>query len=155
VKSLALLATVAGIAVVAACSQTSQTSAPQASPGTITHFAGPVNCHQSYDAWARGPAKEVIVALNEVGSVGGVGDIRVQTAALKKAGPALVTAGSYPIPACADPKGYWNALLMHVSAAANSVKSADGAAPITAALKGVPQLERKLSAELRRTAGVK
>jgi hypothetical protein len=154
-KPLALLAAVAGAAVVlTACSQTSRTSAPQASPATITHSAVLINCPQLYDAWRNGPAKNVVAALNAVDSAS-TGDIGAQTAALKKAASAFVTAARYPMPACADPKGYWDALMMHVSAAASSVNSAAGTTSITVALKDVPQLERELSAELKRTTEAK
>jgi hypothetical protein len=65
---------------------------------------------------------------------------------LKKTRPALTRAARYPMPACADPKGYWAALLMHVNAAAASTAST---ATLTAAMKGVPTLARELNAELQ------
>ena len=162
-KPLALLTAAAGaIAILTACSQTSHTSAPQASPAGVAHSAHPavlVNCPKLYDTWKNGGAKTVIAAVNAVDSASMVGDIQAQIVALKvalkKATPAVDTAASYPMPACADPKGYWNALLLHVNAAAGSAKSATGTASITVALKAVPQLERELNAELKRTTEVK
>jgi hypothetical protein len=59
------------------------------------------------------------------------------------------------MPACADPKGFWTALLMHVNAAASTKSSGSGTASITLALKGVPTIERELSGELKNTAGVR
>jgi hypothetical protein len=74
---------------------------------------------------------------------------------LKKVGRAVLSAGRYPIPACADPKGYWAALLMHVNAAAGNANSPSGSASVTLSLKGVPEIEHKLDAELKITTGVK
>lgn len=155
-KPLALLVAMAGAAVVlTACSQTSRTSAPQASPPTSTHSAVLINCPQLYDAWQNGPAKKIVAALNAVDSVSTVDDIHAQIAALKKAAPQVATAARHPMPTCADPKGYWTALLLHVNAAASSANSRAKTTPITVALKAVPRLERELSAELKRTAAVK
>jgi hypothetical protein len=72
----------------------------------------------------------------------------VLTAVLKKAEPAVARAARYPMPACADPKGYWEPLLMHINAAAASTGSASS---LRAAMKGVPMITRELVAELNRT----
>jgi hypothetical protein len=154
-KRRALAAAAAGTVVLTACSQTAPTSAPHAGTTPTTHAAVLVNCPQRYDAWQNGPAKRVVAALNAVESASTGDDIAAQTAALKKAAPAVATAARYHIPACADPKGYWDALLMHVNAAASSVNSAAGTTSIRPALKGVPHLQHELSAELRRTAEAK
>jgi hypothetical protein len=39
----------------------------------------------------------------------------------KKTEPAVARAARYPMPARADPKGYWEVLLMHINAAVESV----------------------------------
>lgn len=114
-----------------------------------------VNCPKEYDAWKQGPAKKLVHALNAVDSASTTGDVPALATALKQAGPAVDKAAHHPIPACADPKGYWTALLMHVNAAEGSGGSGAGSASIALALKGVPKLERELSAELKTTAGVK
>jgi hypothetical protein len=156
-KLIALAAAAAGVlATLTACSQNAATSATPASGATGMHSAGThsaalVNCPQQYDAWEHGPARKLVAALNAVGSASTAEDMT----ALKKARPAVASAARNPIPACADPKGYWTVLLMHVNAAAGTVNSASGGASITLALKGVPKLEQELSAELKRTAGVK
>jgi hypothetical protein len=120
-----------------------------------THSARLVNCPQKYDAWEHGPAKTLVATLKSVDSASKAKNVRALTAALRKVGPAVVGAARYPIPACADPKGYWTALLMHVNAASYSAKSPSRPAAVTLALKGVPEIERKLGAELKTTAGVK
>jgi hypothetical protein len=155
-KPLALAAAAAGaIIAVAGCSHPAPSAAP-AKHVSVTHSAKLVNCPVAYSTWKRGPARRVVAALATVDSAIPAGDTPALTVALKQAGPAVLRAARYPIPACADPKGYWTALLMHVNAAASSSGSASGStASVRAALRGVPRIERELSAELKSTAGVK
>jgi len=68
---------------------------------------------------------------------------------LKNTKPALIRAARYPMPTCADPRGYWPILLLHVNAAASGGSTAN----LTAAMKNVPTLSHELNAELRRTEG--
>ena len=70
-------------------------------------------------------------------------------AALKNARPAVALAARHPMPGCADPRGYWYALLMHVNAAAAKGSSASSR---RAAMTGVPQIEHQLTTELKQTA---
>jgi hypothetical protein len=76
--------------------------------------------------------------------------MHVLTAVLKKTEPAVTRAARYPMPACADPQGYWEVLLMHVNAAAASTGSAS---TLRAAMMGVPTITREFLAELKRTTG--
>jgi len=87
-----------------------------------------------------------MAALNAVSSADTARDTHVLTAALRKARPAVARAARHPVPACADPRGYWSVLLMHVSAAAASTGSA---ASVRAAMTNVPKIERNLIAELK------
>jgi hypothetical protein len=103
-------------------------------------------CRQAYNAWKQGPGKGLVAALNAVSSAGQTGDVHMLTAVLKRTKPDLQRAARYPLPTCADPKGYWTVLLMHLNAAAASTGSA---ATLTAAMKGVPTLARGLNAELK------
>jgi hypothetical protein len=157
-KSLAVAAAGAAVVGLAACSQTTPHTAPPASPSTA-HTAAPANsgtsgpvapvsCKQQYVAWEHGHGKKLIAALNAVGSAGAAGDAHVLTTALKKAKPAVARAPRHPMPACADPKGYWSVLLMHVNAA---VASGSSASSVRAAMTGVPKIEHELTAELRTT----
>jgi hypothetical protein len=75
------------------------------------------------------------------------GGLKVLTVALKKAKPTVARAARSPVPACADPAGYWSVLLMHMNAAVASTGSKSNA---RAAMKDVPTIERKLAAELPR-----
>ena len=109
----------------------------------------PVSCSQRYDAWRHGKGKGVIAALDAVSSAETAGHTHVLMAALKKSRPAVSQAAHHPVPACADPRGYLNVLLMHVNAAAVRGGSASS---VRAAMLGVPKIEYQLSAELKNIA---
>jgi len=142
-KCLALAAAGAAVIGLTACSQT----AAPATHGTVTPVA-PVSCSRQYSTWDHGQGKGLIAALNAVSSADTAGDIHVLTATLAKARPAVARAAHYPMPACADPRGYWSVLLMHVNAAAASPGSASS---VLAAMKDVPKIEHELIAELSGT----
>jgi hypothetical protein len=155
---------VAAAAVVAltSCSQNAARPAAHASPVTIihsvtnsvspatTHTVSPATCRQQYDAWKNGPADTIVAEVNALDSAVLAEDMSALTATLKKAGPEAVKAARYPIPACADPSGYWFALMMHVNAAANSSGSASS---MLSAAKSVPKIDGELRTELNHTTG--
>jgi hypothetical protein len=147
-KRLTLAATGAAALVgLTACSHTTAPSAVHVSHVTATHTAVPQTvCIQRYDAWKQGQGKGLVAALNAVSSAQVAGDMNTLTVALKNAEPTVARASRHPIPACADPKGYWNVLLMHVSAATGT----HSASSVRAAMKGVPEIKRELTAELKR-----
>ena len=147
-KRIALAAAVAAVAGLAACSHA---AAPAAAPATHRNPPVPVSCSRQYDTWQQGPGKGLIAALHAVSTAGTVGDTHVLTAALQKARPAVARAARHPVPACADPLGYWDVLLMHLSAATASGSSASSS---RAAMTGVPKIEHELAAELKHTAQV-
>ena len=122
--------------------------APAAAPGNAPV---PVSCAQKYQTWEHGKGTGLVATLHAVSMASTAGNPKVLTATLKKAKPAVARAARYPVPACADPRGYWSVLLMHVNAAVGSKGSASGA---RAALKGVPAIEKKLTAELHAIASV-
>ena len=122
---------------------------------STTHPAVLVNCPKEYEAWTRGPARDLLSALNAVDSANAAGDTSALVVALKQTSPAVGEAAHSPMPACADPKGYWTALLMHVNAAASTGASGARPASVTVAMKGVPKIERELRTELKTTTGVK
>jgi hypothetical protein len=139
-KRIALAAIGAAIVGLTACSGG---GAPAAAPGNAPV---PVSCAQQYQTWEQGRGTGLVDALHAVSAASTAGNTKVLTATLKKAKPAVARAARYPVPACADPRGYWSVLLMHVNAAVGSAGSASGA---RAALKGVPAVERQLTAELQ------
>ena len=77
------------------------------------------------------------------------GDAQALSTALKKARPVVARAAHHPIPACADPRGYWPVLLMHVNAA---VAGKGPTSSVRAALNGVPKIEQELTTEVRQMA---
>ena len=87
-----------------------------------------------------------MAALGAVSTAGTAGDAPGLTAALQKARPVVAQAARHPIPACADPRGYWDVLLMHVTAAA---ATKDSTSSVQAAIKDVPGIEHQLTAELK------
>ena len=115
---------------------------PAAAPGSAPV---PVSCAQQYQTWEHGQGTGLVATLRAVSVASTAGNPEVLTTTLKKARPDVARATRYPVPACADPRGYWNVLLMHVNAAVGSTRSASSA---RAALKGVPAIEKKLTSEL-------
>jgi hypothetical protein len=143
-KRIVLAAVGAAVLGLAACSS----SAPAAAPGNAPV---PVSCAQKYQTWEHGKGTGLVATFHAVSVASAGGNPKVLTTTLKKARPAVAQAARYPVPACADPRGYWNVLLMHVNAAVGSKGSASGA---RAALKGVSAIEKKLTAELHAIASV-
>ena len=151
-KRIALAAAGIAVAGLAACSHAAAPTAARATApvghGTASP-AVPVSCRQQYDTWQRGQGRGVMAALDAVGTAGTARDAQALTAALQKARPAVAQAARHPIPACADPRGYWDVLLMHVNAAAATKVPASSA---RAAMTGVPKIEHELTTELKNTA---
>jgi hypothetical protein len=110
----------------------------------------PVSCGQQYHAWTNGPGKGLVAALQAVSVAGAAGNPQALKVALKKARPTIATGSRHPVPACADPRGYWSVLLMHVSAAVASKGSTSSA---QAAVKDVPKIQAQLTAELNQMKG--
>lgn len=147
-KFIALAAAGAAVIGVAACSHSAAPAAPAAAAASHGTVAVPVSCGQQYQAWERGPGKGLIATIHAVSVAGTAGDSQMLTIALQKARPAVATGARHPVPACADPRGYWNVLLMHVNAA---VASKSSASSVRAAMQDVPKLDNELTAELRAT----
>lgn len=135
------------VAVAAAFGLTACThaAAPAAAVSNSPTIRVPVSCGQQYDTWSSGPGKGLIADLDAISSAVTAGDTRVLKATLKKDKSAVSWAARHPVPACADPRGYWDVLLMHVTAAANTSSTS----VIRAATKGMPAIERQLTAELQ------
>jgi hypothetical protein len=151
------LAAAAAVIALAGCGGHAAASSPA---GHSTATAA--SCHQQYETWKHGPAKAVskklIAALHAVQSAGSTLDIPRLASTLKKAGPAAAELARFPMPKCADPAGYFGQVLARVRAAADNAGSASGLASIMLAmvpLKGLPKIEHELTAELKRTAGVR
>jgi hypothetical protein len=125
--------------------------------GPVASAASP-GCLVQYRLWASGPAHaagdSLTAALNNLAAASAASDIATTSASLKHAGTAAKALEHYPIPACADPKGYWHAVLLRIEAAADSAGTSTGQGTLTIAqgvMKQMPELERKLATELQVT----
>jgi len=121
---------------------------PGAAPAGHASVRVPVSCSQQYSAWKHGKGKGLVTTVSAVSSAAVAGDPQVLRAALQRARSAVSKAARHPMPGCADPRGYWNVLLLHVNAAAAKGSSAS---TVEAAMNGVPQIEHQLTAELKQT----
>jgi hypothetical protein len=149
-KRIIIAAVGAAVAGLTACSSTAAPTAPVAASAAASASHGsvrvPVSCSQQYNSWEQGQGKGLIAALDSVSSAETAGDTQVLMATLSNARPTIARAARHPVPACADPRGYWDVLLMHVTAAAATKGSASS---VQAAMKGVPEIEHQLTAELK------
>ena len=143
-KRLALTAVGAAVVGLAACSNGTASSAASASHSTVPSTA-PVSCSQQYQIWSQGPGKGLVATFSAVSVASTASDPQALTVALRNAKLSVARASRSPVPACADPRGYWTVLLMHINAAAAS----KGSAAMHAALKGLPEIERELTAEVK------
>lgn len=142
-KRIILATASAAVVGLTACSNS---AGPAVTPGNAPV---PVSCGQQYQAWEHGQGTGLVAALHDVSVASSTGNLKVLGVALKKAKPAVARAARYPVPACADPRGYWTVLLMHVDAAAANKGSASS---MRAAMKDVPKIEKELTAEIRAIA---
>jgi hypothetical protein len=147
-KRIALATVGAAVVGLTACSNTAAPAAAPATHGTTSTTRTPVSCGQQYTTWIHQQGKGLIATLDAVSSAATTGDAHALTISLKRARPAVARAARHPVPACADPRGYWNVLLMHVNAAATARHSP---ATLRAAMKGVPKIEHQLTAEIKQT----
>jgi hypothetical protein len=141
-KRIIAVVAVAAAAGLTACSH----AAPAAAPASHPSVRVPVSCSQQYDTWNRGTGEGLIAALGSLSSAETAGNTQVLAATLTRTRPAITRAASHPVPACADPAGYWNVLLMHVTAAAASTRSAS---TMLAAMHDVPKIDHQLTTELK------
>ena len=153
-RALAVAAACAAVMGLAACSHSTTPKAAPTSHGTGTgtgtsKAVAPVSCSQQYRTWNQGEGKGVMDALSAVTSAATAKNARALTTALHQATPAVAKAARHPIPACADPSGYWSVLLMHVNAAASSKASASN---VRAAMQDVPKIHNKLVDEVKQIA---
>lgn len=129
----------------------------------LTRPGKPLTCPQQYAAWKNGPAAEPAKSLlnsdgNALQAAASDDDIPKMDSALKQFGQDAQKLQAYPMPACADPAGYWAQVLGKISAAGDNAGSTPGLGGLMTAMAPLQQLkpvEAKLDAELARTAGVK
>lgn len=162
-KAPAVLAAAIAVAVLAGCGTTTTPAAGHTTGGAAAAHSSAPSCHQQYEAWKYGPARAIVkhqlaAALKAVAAAGSVQDLPKMQAALKRTGRVAAELAAYPIPRCADPKGYWPHVLALLQAAGDNASSGNGLAAImmaVAPLREVKSFENKIGAELRKTAGIK
>jgi hypothetical protein len=151
------IATAAALALLAACGSQGTTTGTAAA---VDASAPAQSCHAQFEAWRNGAArpagKAVAAKFRAVQAAGSAADIPRLVNALKAAGHGVTALQAYPMPRCADPHGYWPAILTRIRSAADNAGTGSGLGALMLAmvpLKQIPALERKLSAELKRAVG--
>jgi hypothetical protein len=127
-----------------------------------TAVAKPLTCKQQYAAWKTGPAHALGVKAQAdakaLSAAGNSEDIKTMLSGLKALGSDATALQAYPLPACADPKGYWNQYLADLKASGDNADSASGLGGLLLAeapLKNVKTLQSKMDAELGKTVDLK
>lgn len=157
-RTLFAAAGVAVIGLVTACgTQSAPVAAAPPAPARAAATSAPRTCAQQYAVWKKGPAvapgKKLTAAIAAFQSVGATDDIPETLKAIEAAGTEAARLAQYPMPACADPHGYWTAMLIRVKAAGDNAGSSSGVAGLLATeapLQAVSGLETKLDAELKK-----
>src|SRR5215469_7404828 len=156
------LATTIAIAGCGAAGSSSSGSSSGSSAGTTsgTGTGTGTTCAQQFTAWQNGPAEavaeKIVPSLNQVQSSAKTEDIPELNAALKAVGTIAQQLQAYPMPACADPAGYWTQMLGYLKAAGDNAGSSSGLAGLLTAiapLEKVPGVEASLQAEPAKNAG--
>jgi hypothetical protein len=113
-RHLITTAAAAAVALLAGCG-TSSTTGTGNSQATSATSAPAAPCHAQFEAWKRGSprtaAEAMVVQLRGVQATGSAADIPRLLAAIKRAGHAAAATAAYPVPRCADPHGYYAAIL--------------------------------------------
>jgi hypothetical protein len=124
----------------------------------IQHHAPPT-CAQQYAAWRSGTGSSETAAMRADGSALSAARRARNTlaadTALKKMGADASADEYHPMPACADPAGFWPQVLSAMRAAGDNASVIPGLAGLVTAeapLRPVAGIEAKLRAELERTA---
>ncbi len=154
-----VLGAVLAVVVLAGCGQ-GGSSAPAASAPAGSATAATLACRHSYQRWKSGPARapvsQFLSALKDLQAAGSAKNLPAITAAVRKAGRAAGRVSAFAVPACADPHGYFAAILARVRAAATRASTAKGLSATVSALApltGVPALEARFTAEVKRATG--
>ena len=129
-----------------------------ASAGT-TAGARASSCHPQFTAWQNGPAKslgeDVALVVSQVQAAANAQNGPTLRGTLQQAGQLESKLHAYPMPACADPAGYWGRVLSFLKAAGDSASTAKDLDALLAAatsVEKIPGLEAQLAAEVASTA---
>ena len=157
-KALPALAAAAA-AVLAGCGTAARPSAGSTSPAASAR----PTCHQQYETWKVRPVlltakKNLAADQKALNAAVSSSDMLKLGEAFKALGKVGTVMAANPMPACADPKGYWVSMGDALVAGADNAKAGgSGLAGLLIAevpLKTLSGIEGKLSAELKANAGV-
>lgn len=116
-------------------------------------------CKQQFHAWKDGPAStktsQLVGALKALQVAGSGKNLSAIAAAAKQAGQPAAQLEQFPVPACADPSGYFAAILARVqtaAAGAGTARSLPEMVHALAPLTAVPALEAAFTDEVKLTA---
>ena len=148
----------------AASSNPSASSNPLASSSALASglLASTVTaaCAQQYHAWQNGPAHSAIIKFEAAQQVlatdSSSGRPALIAAALNIFGQAAAALEGFPVPACADPHGYFATLLSQVVTVADEVGPEATLADLQQAISqlgSVFSLESDFTAEVKQTTG--
>ncbi|SRR6266851_208390 len=151
----------ASLAAITAAAAIILTACGHAAAPVIGRTATPSTCRQQYETWKHGPAlaaaNQLKAALARVEAAALAQDVPRMVAAFRGLRPAATALASHPPPRCADPAGYYALVIARIRAAAdNAGAGTSQGSPFLLALKplrGLPAIEAKLGAELKRTTG--
>ena len=121
--------------------------------------AHPASCITQYRAWQHSPARAeattFVADMSKVQDAANLQDIPQIAAMMKRAGADATALQAYPMPACADPAGYWHQMLASVRAATDNANMGGGSLGALALAEGpgrkAETLIGKLGTELQRT----
>jgi hypothetical protein len=117
-------------------------------------------CKQLYQAWKDGPAhtalSQFLAALGAVPEINSGTNLSAAAAAAEQAAQPTAQLAGFPVPACADPAGYFAKIVSTVDAAAagaTTAASQSAAAQALAPLNGLPTLEAEFTDEVNTATG--
>ena len=118
----------------------------------------PLTCPEQYANWKSGApaAAKAQSDARALTAAAGSEDIPGVASALEAIGGDAASLQADPMPACADPAGYWPRYLTEIKAAGDNAGTSSGLGALLLAagpLKQVAGIQGKLSAELERTTG--
>lgn len=118
------------------------------------------NCKQQYQAWTNGPAHaplgQLLTALKTLQHVDSGTSLSAIATAIKDAAQSAAELARYPVPACADSRRDFAAILARVRSSAASAVGAKSLSAISQALapmNAVPALESAFTAEVKLATG--
>jgi hypothetical protein len=157
------VACAAMIAALAGCGSSSPPPAAGGTPsaGPSAHQAAAQTCKQQFETWKASGVQTIVngplkTDLRKVEAAGSDEDLVTLKSGLVAVGKDAARLAAYPMPNCADPKGYWGKMLGLLKAAGDNVSTGSGLGALILAeapLQKIPAVQAKLSAELKKAAG--